>query len=153
MAQEPTALSSRCWNSVHQVLQAKGCTSAQRTLEIRFNAKLWHMYCQPKDSFAARIYTDLYRIYGNIYLVQAGSTAGLLNAENRTHTPVTGPWFMPRASSIPPGQRPQSRYLLHGGQQNRYLLDGGRPSLGCQSQPSPARAQEGRVIFLKAASW
>jgi hypothetical protein len=48
------------------------------------------MYRQPRDSFEARIYTEEYRIYGNAYLVQAGGTADLLNAENRTHLPVTG---------------------------------------------------------------
>ncbi|WP_337867359.1 hypothetical protein [Meiothermus sp.] len=48
------------------------------------------MYRQPRDSFEARIYTREYRIYGNIYLVQAGGTADLLNTENRTHIPVTG---------------------------------------------------------------
>lgn len=48
------------------------------------------MYRQPRDSFEARIYTAEYRIYGNIYLVQAGGTAELLNAENRSHIPVTG---------------------------------------------------------------
>ncbi|MCX7784479.1 MAG: hypothetical protein N2318_12660 [Meiothermus sp.] len=48
------------------------------------------MYRQPRDSFEARIYTAEYRIYGNVYLVQAGGTADLLNTENRTHIPVTG---------------------------------------------------------------
>ncbi len=48
------------------------------------------MYRQPRDSFEARIYTVDYRIYGNVYLVQAGGTADLLNTENRTHIPVTG---------------------------------------------------------------
>lgn len=96
------------------------------------------MYRQPRDSFEARIYTREYRIYGNIYLVQAGGTAELLNAENRTHIPVTGALvYMAGLEHPPPDQRTQSRYPLYGSQQRRHLLDGGRSPLGAQRQPGP----------------
>lgn len=89
------------------------------------------MYRQPRDSFEARIYTAEYRIYGNVYLVQAGGTADLLNTENRTHIPVTGALVYVAGLEHPPqpGDLKADTPFMAVNKTDICWMVGGRPSV------------------------